>query len=177
MRPSAGTPVARLHQHHVARHQLLGVDLDRLAAPPDPGDGLHHLRQRLDALLRLGLLAQADHRVEHRQPGQHDRGADVAGDDQVDDGRGQQDDLHEVAVLAQERLEARLLLGPGEPVRAVRLQPAARLLDTQAALGLDPELAGDRRGLGCIQLEWVASWVFVSWRTDTVFPPPRRQQS
>jgi len=51
-----------------------------MAAPPDPGDRLHHLGQRLDALLRLGLLTQADHRVEHRQPGQHDRGPHIPRD-------------------------------------------------------------------------------------------------
>jgi hypothetical protein len=147
--PAVGRdPVARLHQHHVARHQLGGVDLDRLAVAADPGDGLHHLGQRLDAFLRLGLLAQPDHRVEHRQPGQHHRGPGLPGDQQVDDGRGQQDQLHDVTVLAHERLEARLLLRPGEPVRTMRRQPAARLLPAQAPLRLNPELCRDRRRLG-----------------------------
>jgi hypothetical protein len=138
-------PVARLHQHHVARHQLLGIHLHGLAVAADPGDGLHHLGQRLDALLGLGLLAQSDHGVEHRQAGQDDRGPDIPGDQQVNDGRGQQDELHEVLVLAQERLEAGLLLGRGEPVRAMRLEPAGRLRRAQPTLRVNPQLGGDRR--------------------------------
>ncbi len=70
-----GHPVAGLDQHDVAGHELLGVDLDRLAVAAYPGDGLHHLGQRLDALLGLRLLAQPDHRVEEREPGQHHRRA------------------------------------------------------------------------------------------------------
>ena len=88
-----------------------------------PGDGLHHLGQRLDALLGLGLLAQPDHGVEEGEPGQHHRRADLAGHDQVDDRRHQQHDLHEVLVLAQEGAPARLLLARGQLVRPVRLQP------------------------------------------------------
>ena len=40
--------------------------------------------ERLDALLGLGLLAQADHGVEDGQPGQDDGGAGLSGDDLVD---------------------------------------------------------------------------------------------
>ena len=86
-----GDPVAGLDQHDVAGHQLPGVDLDRLAVPTHPRDGLHHLRQRLDALLGLRLLAQPDHGVEDGEAGQHDGRAGLAGDDLVDDGRDQQD--------------------------------------------------------------------------------------
>ena len=124
--PAVGRdPVAGLDQHDVARHQLLGVDLDGLAVPAYPGDGLHHLGQRLDALLGLGLLAQADHRVEQGQSGQDHRRAHVAGDDQVHDGRDQQDDLHEVAGTAGGRpgrpdsfLAAVSRLGPWDSSRA-----------------------------------------------------------
>ena len=115
-----GHPVARLHQDHVTGHELLGVDLDRLPVATDAGDGLHHLGQGLHALLRLGLLAKADHRVEHGEAGEDDGGGDVAGDDEVDDRGGQKDELHEVLVLPEERLEPRLLLSCGEPVRSVR---------------------------------------------------------
>jgi hypothetical protein len=52
--------------------------------------------------------------------------------------RGQQDELHEVAVLAHEPLEARLLLGPGEPVRTMRPQPAGRLLPARPPSGSTP---------------------------------------
>jgi hypothetical protein len=93
---------------------------------------------------------QADDRVEHRQSGEDGRGGDVAGDEQADHGRCQQDELHDVAVLAQEGLETRLLLGLGKPVRALGLEPPAYLLDSQATPWLDAELPGDRGHVGAM---------------------------
>ena len=75
--------VARFDEDDVAGHQLLGVDLHRLPISANPGDRLHHLREGLDALLGLGLLAQADHGVEDREPSQHDGGTGVSGDELV----------------------------------------------------------------------------------------------
>ena len=147
-RAVGGDQVARLDEDDVAGHQLLGVDLDRLAVAAHPGDRLHHLRERLDALLGLGLLAQADHGVEDREPGQHDGRAGVAGDDLVDEGRAQEDDLHEVLVLTQEGPPARLLLAGGQPVRTVRRQPGPRLLGREPRRGIDPELARHLVDLG-----------------------------
>ena len=114
-----GDAVARLHQHDVARHQPLGVDLDRLPVAAHAGDGLEHLLQRRQAGLGLGLPAQAQHGVEDGQADQHERRPHLAGDDQADHGGRQQDDLHEVAVLAQEGREPGLL--PSWP--PVRLGP------------------------------------------------------
>ena len=51
--PVGRDAVARLDEHDVARHQLLGVDLDRHAVAPHAGDVLEHLLQRGQA--RLGL--------------------------------------------------------------------------------------------------------------------------
>ena len=127
-----GYLVAGLDEHDVADHELLGVDLDRLAAAAHAGDGLHHLGERLDALLGLCLLTQPDHGVEQGEPRQHHRGAQLPGHDQVDDCRDQQHDLHEVLVLPQERLEAGLLLAAGELVGAVALQSARGLRLAQA---------------------------------------------
>ena len=63
--PAVGRhPVAGLDQHDVAGHEVLGVDLDRLAVASYPSDRLHHLRESLDALLGLRLLTQPDHGVE-----------------------------------------------------------------------------------------------------------------
>ena len=106
-RPSAGTRLPASTSTMSPGTSSLGVDLDRLAVAAHPGDRLHHLRERLDALLGLGLLAQADHGVEDGEPGQHDRGAGVPGDELVDEGGAEQDELHEVLVLAQERAPGR----------------------------------------------------------------------
>ena len=114
-----GDAVPRLDQDHVARHELLGVDLDRLAVAPDAGDRLHHLGQRLDARLGLRLLAQADDRVEHCEAGEKDRRPGVVREDRVEDRRHEQDDLHEVLVLPHEGAEPGLLLGRRELVRAM----------------------------------------------------------
>ena len=119
--------VAGLEEHDVARHQLGGVDLDRHAVAPHPGDVLQHLLEGRQARLRLRLLAQAEHRVEDRQADQHDRGARLAGDHLVHDRGADQDDLHQVLVLAQEGLQARLRLLGGEHVRAVLLPPPVHL--------------------------------------------------
>ena len=133
--------VARLDQHDVARHQLARVDLDRLAVAAHAGDVLHHLLQRGQAGLGLGLLAHAQHRVEDRQADQHERRADLLREDLVDDGRAEQDHLHEVVVLAQERLPARLLLLGRELVGAVLRRPLLHLGRSQPLRRVDLEPA------------------------------------
>ena len=130
--------VARLDQHDVARHQLARVDLDRLAVAAHAGDVLHHLLERGQAGLGLGLLVHAQHRVEDGQADQHECRADLLREDLVDDRRAEQDHLHEVAVLAQERLQARFLLLGGQHVRAV-------LLQTLPSLRRRSTLSPDRR--------------------------------
>jgi hypothetical protein len=113
-------------------------------------DRLQHRRERLDALLRLGFLAQADHRIEQGESREDDSRTDISGDDQGDRGRGQQNDLHEVLVLANERLEARLLLPASEPVRAVSVEPPPRLVGAEPTLIFDAELSGDRGYVGLV---------------------------
>ena len=98
--------VARLHQHDVAGHDLAGVDLHRLAVAANAGDGLHHPLERSQARLGLCLLVQPHDGVEHGQTDQHERRAEVVGDQLVDDAGAQQDHLHQVLVLAQERLSS-----------------------------------------------------------------------
>jgi hypothetical protein len=60
----------------------------------------------------------------------------VVRDERVHDRGAEQDDLHEVLVLAQERLEAGLLLGSRELVRTAGLEPLSRLTRLEAAIGL-----------------------------------------
>jgi hypothetical protein len=156
-----GNPIAGLHQHHVPRHELFGVDLEGLTIPSNPRDSLEHLRQRLDAFLRLGLLAQTDHRVEDREAGKDCGGRHVSRDDKVDHGGREQDDLHEVPVLSQERLKPRLPLRTGKSVGAVGLEAAARLADAEPTLEIDAELLGNR---GCLRLVPAGSWDDVTFR-------------
>ena len=138
--PTVGRhPVARLEEHDVARHQLGGVDLDGHAVTAHPGDVLQHLLERRQARLRLGLLTQAQHRVEDREADQDDRGARLAGDDLVHDRRAHQDDLHQVLVLAQERLQPRLRLLGGEHVGTVLRPPPLHLRRRQPAGRVDLE--------------------------------------
>ena len=89
-----------------------------------------HLLERGDALRRLALLVQAQDRVEHGQADDHDPGRELLQGDDADDRRAEQDELHQVAVLAEERPPARLLLRLRELVRAVN---CARRRSTSAA--------------------------------------------
>jgi hypothetical protein len=114
-----------------------------LSVSPDPSDVLEHLRERLNALLGLRLLPQANHRVEDRQPGQYDRGRGVARNDLIDDGGGQQHDLHEVLILAHERLEPRFLLGSRQAVRSVAIETALRVGYGKALTRIHIELLRD----------------------------------
>src|SRR5690242_10161615 len=57
--------------------------------------------------------------------------------EQADDARHQEDDLHRVSVLAQECLPARLFLFFGKLVEAEALAALRRLFGAQAAIGID----------------------------------------
>jgi len=54
-----------------------------------------------------------------------------------------QDDLHEITVLAQKRLPARLFLLARQLIGAVLLQARLRLAGAQALRGIDLQLFGD----------------------------------
>ena len=57
--------------------------------------------------------------LKQGQADEHDAGRDLVREEEAEDARDQQDDLHRVLVLAQERLPARLLRRVGEVVRSV----------------------------------------------------------
>ena len=101
--------VARLEDDDVARHELLGGDVHTLAVTPGMSPDDEHLLERGDALGRLALLVQAEDRVEHGQAEDHEAGGELLQGDDADDRGAEQDELHQVAVLAQERLPAGLL--------------------------------------------------------------------
>ena len=147
-----GHHVPRLHQHQVAGDELLGVDLDHLAIPSHPGDGLHHVGERLDTLFGLRLLAEADDRVDQGQPGEQDGGARLPGDHLVDDGGREEDDLHEVLVLADERLEPGLALRRRQLVGPVLGEATLHLGGTQAVFEIGPDRGGDRGAVGAVPI-------------------------
>ena len=118
-----GNLVARLEGDDVSGNELLRGDLDKLAVAADMSSDHEHLLQRGDALGRLALLIQAQDGIEDGQPDDDEAGSELLEGDHADDRRAEQDELHQVAVLAQERPPAGLLLRFGELVRAELLAP------------------------------------------------------
>ena len=104
--------VARLEGDDVPRNELLCRNVRRRSAAPHVRPDQEHLLERGDALGGLALLVQAQDGVEHRQAEDRETGRELLQSDDADDRGAEQDVLHEVAVLAQERMPARLLLAP-----------------------------------------------------------------
>ena len=82
----------------------------------------------------------------------------VARDHQAEHGRAQQDDLHEVLVLAQESLQPRFLLLGGQHVGAVLLQALLRFSRAQPLGRIDLQLL-----CHCIRRQGVPFWLFCGW--------------
>ena len=70
-----GHPVARLQEHDVARHQLLGRYGEALAAADHDRLGRQHVPDGVERLLGLALLDVADHGIDHDH-GQYHRRVD-----------------------------------------------------------------------------------------------------
>ena len=98
------------------------------------------------ARLRLALLVHRHPRVEQGQQDQEDAGVELAGQEEADDARDEQHDLHRVRVLAAERLPARRLLRLGERVRAELRAPGVGFGGRQAAV--DRDALGRERRVG-----------------------------
>jgi hypothetical protein len=130
--------IARLDRDDVARDELLGGDVRQLTVPPHPGLDDHRLLQGGDGRGGLPLLVQALDRVEQSQQDQQDARAELLDRIQAADAGREQHELHRVAVLADERVPARLGPAGGELVRAEPLRPSGRLGRTQAALPVHP---------------------------------------
>ena len=135
----------------------------QLAVAADVRRHDQHLAQRGDALGGLALLVQAHHRVEDRQAEDDQAGRDVLQGDDADHRRADEHQLHQVAVLAQERLPAGLLGLLGQLVRPVPLPPLEHLGGAQADGRIDVqpatrvsgvELVPRRLGLGRIRRRW-----------------------
>ena len=135
-----GDLVAGLERHDVAGNELLGGDVHALAVPAGVRMDQEHLLERGDALGGLALLVQAEDGVEHRQADDHDPGRPLLERDDADDRCAEQHELHEVAVLAEERVPAGLLLPLRELVRPDLGAAPVDLGRIEARTGIHAEL-------------------------------------
>ncbi len=132
--------VTGLEEHDVTGNELLGRDFGHNTPAADVGPDHEHPLQRRDALRRLAFLIQAENRVGHRQAEDDEPGAELLKGDDADDRGAHEDELHQVAVLAHERVPTGLLVPLGEPVGAVRLAPPVDLVRVEPASEVDVEL-------------------------------------
>ena len=121
--PVGGDDVAGLDRDDVAGHELRRIELDELPVAANARLDEHHLLERRDGGGRLPLLLQAEERVEDGEEEDDDAGPVLVQRPDAPDADDEQDDLHHVAVLAEERAPVRLRLRLVELVRAVQLQP------------------------------------------------------
>ena len=98
--------VTGLDVDDVARDELVHRDLGEVAVASDLGLDDHHLLEGRGAGLRLAFLVHGHPGVEERQQDEEHAGVELAGQEQADDARDEQHDLHRVRVLAAERLPA-----------------------------------------------------------------------
>ena len=145
--PVSGDLVPGLERDDVAGHELFGRDVRHRPAATDMRLDQEHLLERGHALGRLALLVQAENGVEHGQPEDRDPRGELLERDHAHDRGADEDELHQVAVLAQERVPARLLLGLRELVRAVLRAPPLDVVGIETPGGVDLELRADVVGL------------------------------
>jgi len=127
----------------VSRDELLRRDLDELPVAARASLDEHHLLEGRHRLRRLALLVEPEDSVEEREEEHDDPGSVLVQRPDAADADDEQDDLHGVAVLADEGAPARLGLGLGELVRAVLRLPRRDLGGRQAVLDVDLQLPGD----------------------------------
>ena len=114
-----GDEVAGLDHDDVARDQLLHGHLSDGAVAEHAGLDDHHALEGGDARLRLAFLVQTHEGIEERQADEQDAGPELPGQEEAQDARPQEHDLHRILVLTHERSPTRLPGGLGELVRPV----------------------------------------------------------
>ena len=124
--------VARLDVDDVAGDELVHRELDEIAIAPDLRLDDHHLLEGRGARLGLALLVHGHPGVEQREQQQEDARVELTGQEEADDARDEEHELHRVRVLADEHLHGRRLLRRGEGVRAVLRTPRLGLGGRQA---------------------------------------------
>ena len=125
--------VTRLDRDDIAGDQLFSGDLRLLAIAPHPGGHDQPPLERGDGVLGLALLLQAENRVSQCQRDQQKAGSQLPEGIEAEEAGHEQDDLHGVGVLADERAPARLCPACGERVGAEPVGPRRRFRRAQAA--------------------------------------------
>ncbi|MCY1293257.1 hypothetical protein D9M70_425130 [compost metagenome] len=123
--------VAGGQRHHVAGHQLDGVELAAFAVAQHQGVRREHVADGVQGAFRLAFLDETDHRVDHH--GEHDhRGVDPQAEHAGDHGGEHHDvqqDVVELPQQAHQRAGARRF---GQAVGAVALEPTGRFGSAEA---------------------------------------------
>ncbi len=117
----SGNLVSGLKCNDVTGHQVLCRELDELTIPSCLCLHDEHLLQGSDTLGRLALLVKTQDGVEDSQRKDKDPGREVLEGDDADDRHANQNQLHQVSILAQERFPTRLRRLFGQAIRAVLL--------------------------------------------------------
>ena len=130
--------VARFEQHDVPRHELFRGNHARLAAAHGPRLGGQHVADRIQRLLGLALLDEAEQRVED-DDAEDDRRVEPQVQHQLGEAGAEQDVDQDVVELRQEPHERSALLAFRQPVGPVLLQAARRLARVEAFLGVGRE--------------------------------------
>ncbi len=141
--PVGRDAVARLQQHHVPGHHLVGVHGDQLAPAPHPRAQHQHALQGRQAAFGAVFLVEAQHRVDHGHHQDHHGVAQVPDQGRQHRGAQQQQDQQALELLEED--------GPGrgggllgQAVGAVAVQPLVGLGRAQAPLDVHAQA---RRGV------------------------------
>ena len=122
-----GHAVPRLEPHEVAGHEIGNRDAHAPAVAQDAGVRRDHLADRVQRLLRLAFLNEADDGIDQDDGDDHHR-IDVVADQSGRDRRRQEEVDQRVVELPQEPPEAMGTGGRGQLVRTVGLEAPCRLL-------------------------------------------------
>ncbi|MNK80316.1 hypothetical protein D3C87_1000230 [compost metagenome] len=134
-----GQAIARLQEEHVPGNDFRGQELMDDPGSPDPRPRTREPAQGLDGVGGLGLLDEADGRVEEEHGHDHPDVERIS-DEDGDQRRDAEDSDQRALELRAETLPSRGALLKLELVGAENLEPLSRLLDAQA-------VGGGRQGL------------------------------
>jgi hypothetical protein len=116
--------VARLQLHQIARHQGFGFQRHQPSVAPDHGVGREHLTDRLERVLGLALLHEADGGIDEHHA-EDDAGVEPVLQQRRDRTGGQQHIDEDVVELTQEAQQGTLALGFREEVGSIAFQALA----------------------------------------------------
>ena len=130
-----GHDIADIQTQNIPRHDVCCRDTVPLPVALHHGVGRPHLLERIQGLLRLDLLHEADGRVEEDQEGDGDAVHQVPGVQRQ--GRAeQQDDQQRILELTQKQQQRGHLGRLGQCIGSVLAQALTRLVAVQPAIGI-----------------------------------------